>query len=422
MSQKDVLKKFMETNEVLIVDKNPGSRNRLLKIMYDLGWKRHMIHTAGNISEVISLIETKKIGVVLSDYMIGGGSGFDLFKLLRSKDPNNKELCQILVTANISQSAVAKAAEEEVDSFIIKPYTVQSIQESLVSCITAKIKPSPYMLKVEEGKSLIAQGKFKEAIDVLKEATKLNDKPALALFYIGQAEYLTELVENAQGSYKQGLTFNNIHYKCLVGLFDIFISQGKLHEAYHVVKKIAKYFPANPDRLAQIIRLSVQTGNFEDMQFYYEIFTSLEERTTQMINYIGAGMYIAGKHYLINQNTTVALQYFDNIAVSCSEFTKFLRAMIIVLVDYEKADEAQKFMKRFPAGSKDSEDFLICDFLISAKLNTDANFIVKNGLEIYNRKIKDERCLKVLIDAMKRCGYKEDKIQTFESELSALAA
>lgn len=419
---KEVLKKFMESYEVLIVDKNPGSRNRLLKIMYDLGWKRHMIHTAGNISEVEEIIEVKKIGIVLSDYMIGGGSGFDLFKLLREKNPNNKELCQILVTANISQSAVAKAAEEEVDSFIIKPYTVQSIQESLVSCITAKIKPSPYIVKVEEGKNLIAQGKFPEALEVLKGAVKMHEKPALALFYIGQAEYLSELAEKAQDSYTQGLTFNNIHYKCLVGLFDIFIGQGKFHEAYHVVKKIAKYFPANPDRLAQIIRLAVQTNNYEDMQFYYEIFTSLEERTQQMINFIGAGMYIAGKYNLQNKKDKEALQYFDNIAVSCSEFTKFLRAVIVLLVQYNKADDAQKFLKRFPSETKELADFLVADFLVSSKLNKDPNLIVKGGLDIYNRKIKDPLCLKTMIEAMRNCRYKEEKIRPFEIELQSLPA
>jgi response regulator of citrate/malate metabolism len=93
-----------------------------------------MIHTAGSLGEAETIVKEKNIGIVLSDYFIAGGSGFDLFKIIREKLPKNKELCLILVTANISQTAVAKAAEEDVDSFIIKPYTIQSIQESLICC------------------------------------------------------------------------------------------------------------------------------------------------------------------------------------------------------------------------------------------------------------------------------------------------
>src|SRR5690606_9220694 len=111
-----------------------------------------------------------------------GGSGFDLFKFIRDKYPLRKDLCLILVTSNITQAAVAKAAEEDVDSFIIKPYTIQGIKENLVATIINKIAPSPYVIKVEEGKELLKNKNYTDAIDVLKEALKLHPKPSLALF------------------------------------------------------------------------------------------------------------------------------------------------------------------------------------------------------------------------------------------------
>lgn len=420
MDKKEVFKKFLEENEVLIVDKNSSSRNRLLKTMYDLGAKRHMIHTCGHLSEAQGLVETKKIGIVLSDYVIGGGSGFDLFKLVREKNPNKKELCLILVTSNISQTAVAKAAEEDVDSFIIKPYTVQSIQENLISTVSAKVKPSDYILKVEEGKALIGEGKYPEAITVLQVAATMHPKPALALFYIGQAEYLKNRVDAAAGSYNKGLNFNSIHYKCLVGLYEIFMREEKFHEAYQVVKKIAKYFPANPDRLAQIVRLAIRTENYQDMQMYYEIYISLEQRVEVLTNYIGAGMYISGKHFLLNNDNGTALKYFDNIAVTCSEFSKFLRAIITLLVEYDFMTEAEKFLSRFDASTKEHEDYLVSSFLVSCKKSNDNGFIIKSGLELYNKNVRDYSCLQLLVNAMIQGGYKEDKIAVFQQEIQTL--
>lgn len=422
MDKKEVFKSYIEENDILVVDKNTSSRNRLLKIMVDLGAKRHMIHTAGHLEEATQIIETKKIGIVLSDYFIGGGSGFDLFKVVREKFPNNKKLSLILVTSNISQSAVAKAAEEDVDSFVIKPYTLQSIQENLVSTIAAKVQPSEYVLKIEEGKARINTGKYADAMTILKEAIPLHPRPALALFYLGQAEYLQEQSSQAQGSYNKGLAFNNIHFKCLLGLYEIFMRQEKFHEAYQVVKKIAQYFPANPDRLTQIVRLSVRTENYDDMQFYYEVFTTLEERTSAMVNYIGSGMYIAGKYNMLNNKFDEASRYFDNIAVSCSEFTKFIRAIISLLVEYDKTEEAEKFMKRFPAGGDISEDFMVSEFLILSKKLKNPSSLVKRGLDIYNKNVRDPFFLKVMIEAMEKSGYNDEKLAPFRKSLQDIAS
>lgn len=417
MDKKEILKKFLAEHEVLIVDKNPSSRNRLLKTIYDLGAERHMIHTTGNLTEAQDIIETKKLGLVLSDYFIGGGSGFDLFKLIREKEPDNKELCLVLVTSNISQSAVAKAAEEDVDSFIIKPYTIQSIQENLISTIVAKIKPSDYMVKIEAAKKLISEAKYNDAIKILNQAVQMHPKPALALFYIGQAEYLKNRVDVASDSYNEGLNFNNIHYKCLVGLYEIFMKEEKFTEAYQVVKKIAKYFPANPDRLAQIVRLAVITGNYRDMGMYYEIFTSLEVRMRVLTNYIGAGLYVAGKYFIQNNERDLALAYFDHIGVSCAEFSKFLRGVISVLVENNYGDEAEKFLSRFDPSMKEHEDYLISDFLVSSKQSKDNGLVIKKGLEIYNKNVRDLKVLQALISAMEAGGFKEEKIAPYREEM-----
>ena len=419
MDKKQVFNDYIETNEILVVDKNSSSRSRLMKIMVDLGAKRHMVHTAGHLEEAIQLIETKKIGIVLSDYTIGGGSGFDLFKAVREKYPNNKKLSLILVTSNISQSAVAKAAEEDVDSFIIKPYTLQSIQENLVSTIASKVQPSAYVLKIEEGKEQINIGNYAEAVNILKQAIPLHSRPALALFYIGQAEYLQKAADQAQGSYNKGLAFNNIHFKCLIGLYEIFMRQEKFTEAYQVVKKIAQFFPANPDRLTQIVRLAIRTMNYDDMQIYYEVFTTLEERTPVMINYIGSGMYIAGKYNMLNKKFPEANRFFDNIAVSCSEFPKFTRSIITILIEYDQVDSAEKFMKRFPAGEDQSIDFLVSEFLILTKKLKNPSSLVKRGLDIYNKNVRDPSFLKALIVAMEKSGYSEDKLSDFRKDLAS---
>ena len=91
MEKKDIFREHVLKTEVLIVDKNPSSRNRLLKIMLDLGCQKANVHTAGSLIDAEAIVNSKKIGIVLSDYFIAGGSGFDLFKMIRSRSPSNSD-------------------------------------------------------------------------------------------------------------------------------------------------------------------------------------------------------------------------------------------------------------------------------------------------------------------------------------------
>lgn len=421
MSKAQIFKQFLETNDILIVDKNSGSRNRLVKMLYDLGAKRHMIFTAGHLVEAQQIIESKNIALVLSDYFIGGGSGFDLFKLLREKNPRNKDLCLVLVTSNISQTAVAKAAEEDVDSFIIKPYTMLSMQENLISTVVNKIQPSEYLRNIEHCKALVKDHNYDEAMEILNQSLALHPRPALALFYMGQIEYLKSQLDEASGAYNKGLSFNNIHYKCLVGLYDLFMEREKYTEAYFIVKKIAKYFPANPDRLAQIIRLAIRTQNYSDLQTYYEIFTTLDVRVQALVNYIGAGMFVAGKHFLKTNDQETALRYFENIGVSCSEYPKFLRAIVSILIENSMPEEASKYLERFDPETKAAEDYLVSEYLVLSATSEDTGLIIKNGVNLYNQKIRDNGCLHALILAMTKAGHSEDKLTEFKTALKSAA-
>ncbi len=420
MDAKDIFKGHIEKNEVLIVDKNPSSRNRLLKIMADLGCKRNMIHCTSGIEESQEILKTKTIGIVLSEYLIAGGSGFDLFKLIRSDPTVHPKMCLILVTSNMSQTAVAKAAEEDVDSFIIKPFTLQSIKESLLATVSEKIQPPRYILKVEEGKKLISSNQYDEAIKILKLAQKMHAKPSLALFYIGQAEYLKNLSGQAQGSYQEGLAFSEIHFKCLIGLYDLLIKDERFKDAYEILKKIATYFPANPERLMQVIHLAVKTGNFSDMDFFYQTYISLDDRPKTLTKYIGAGLYVSGKNSLMKSDHLEAIKLFQYISVSCAEFIRILRNVVATLVEHGHVDAAEQFLMKFPADEKNSEDYFVSDFLVTSKKFTDYNFIVKESLVLYNKNIKDFMCMKNMIEAMRLAGYNQDKIHPYLKEMQDL--
>jgi CheY-like chemotaxis protein len=412
--KEELFKAYLKDCEIVIADKSSASRRRLVKTLVDMGASRQKVHSIAHYSEAIEVMDSKKPKLVLSDFAMNGGSGFDLFKYYRENFPDEKQSVLILVTSNISQSAVAKAAEEDVDSFIIKPYTVQSLEKSLINTVIAKLYPSSYIQKIEEGKEKLFAADYEGAMVCFDEALPMNKKPSLALFYHGQAKYFLELSDEAQDDYKKGLEINNIHFKCQIGLYEIFKKDGKLNEAYDVVKNIAKYFPANPERLKEVIHLAIKTEHYLDIEIYYDLFTGLDERSDDLINYVCSGMYVCGKYLFGLGEETKARAIYEKTAISAAGTSKFLKAMVITLVENNVHEDAQKLLSRFGSGADDESDYLISSYLANSA-DMEVTEKISKGMELFNKGHKHPDCVTILIDSLREDGS-DKKANDFQEE------
>jgi CheY-like chemotaxis protein len=422
MDKNILFQKFLETCDILVVDKNPFSRKRLSEVLVELGAFSHRIYVASGVSDAEKIIKTKNISMVFSDYSIEGALAFDLFKMVRENFPHSKKLTQILITSNISQIAVARASEADVDTFMIKPYTLDGLRENLVPVIASKVQPSDYIKKIDIAKNAISDMRLDQAMAHLREACELNPAPTLAIYYLGQIAFMRKMDQEAMGLFERGLGHNPIHTRSLVGIFEILMQQKKYDKAYEMVKKISKYFPANPDRISQIIRLAIQTENFTDIIMYYETFVKLDERNPLMVNHIGAGLFVAGKYFLRKNRKKEALRIFDAIANSCVEYTKFMRASVAALVEYNLGDHAEKYLSQFPSESLEDEDFMVARFLVHSQVGGDKLSALEEGWELYRKNIKDADCLRAIIKLMEQTGHLESEIFLYRSELSELTA
>lgn len=411
--KENLFKKFLSENQIIIADKSSSSRRRLVKTIVDMGAKRNQIHSVAHYSEAIEVIDSDRPKLILSDYKVNGGSGFELFKYYKEKYPGEKKSVLILVTSNISQSAVAKAAEEDVDSFIIKPYTVKSLQKSLMDSVLSKLFPSKYIQTIEKGKEKLFTGDYDSALSIFSDAIKLSDKPSLALFYHGQTKYFLEDIKEAEHDYKEGLKINNIHYKCQVGLYEMFKKEGKEVQAYDVVKNIAKYFPSNPERLKEVIHLAVRTKNYEDIEMYYELFVVLDERTADVVNYVCSGMFVCGKYHFSKGEKEKARSVFEKAAIAAAGTTKFLAGMIISFAENDMYSDAKSLMGRFDFESQDSYDYVISNYLAYYD-DMSANERISGALELHNNGQKHPLVMSYLIKTLRDEDMDKKADQYFE--------
>ncbi|MEI8346764.1 MAG: response regulator [Pseudomonadota bacterium] len=384
--KEDLFKKFLHRALIYIVDTSPASRTRLIKILIELGGKLHQIQNFANYEETEAQIGKEIPDMILSDYMLNNGkSGFDLLQAFRNNAETKKSLI-VLITSNSSQSLVAQAAEEDVDSFILKPYSAQTLKNTLMTSALDKFHPNPYVKAVEEGKVLLYSGKPEESLVIFKKAMTLHPKPALACFYYGQAEFMLKSLAGAEKKYQEGLAHNKIHYKCLTNLFDLLHQNKRYDEAYDVVKQIAEFFPANPNRLATVLRLAIMTENYVDIEDYYNIFLSIEIRNDLMIKYICAALITTGRYFLINKNTEKAYKLFEKAKVSSAGHEKFLLYSIQNLIEFHKDEQTPSYLERFTRDQHESNEYKVAEF-IALDHKRGSTESIKLGQELIKLKI-----------------------------------
>jgi tetratricopeptide (TPR) repeat protein len=270
----------------------------------------------------------------------------------------------------------------------------------------AKINPTLYMKKIDDGKALLDQGKLDEAVSAFEEAKKLDPKPALAFGYLGQVKFIKKIMEQAESDYDTGLQLNKIHYKCLIGMFELMQAQNKHAQAYDVVKRVARYFPANPQRLTQVLRLAIVTRSYEDIERYYQTFTTIDIRNEELVKYVCAALVVTGKFYLQNNLMTRAIELFTKAATTAAGRVKILREIIESLVQYDLINEASEFIKRFPSATQSTADYLAMEYLISDK-QLAATLLVERGRQLLAKDAHDPVIYRILIKRSIEAGLRD---------------
>lgn len=388
--------KWISTRKILVADGSATSRSAIVGALKQVGVQAHRVALASKYGAAAEEIAKHKPEVVICDYDLGKGRGLDLLQMQRAQNPDAKQCLFVLVTGNTSQSAVARAAEEDCDTYILKPFTAEVLRNSIMKAALLKISPPAYVKMIEDGKEKMIAGALDEAADLFARAVELDGAPSLAHFYSAQVEMMRKARENAEGDYALGLGFNKIHYKCLVGMFDLLMEDKRFKEAYDVIKRVSQYFPANPARLNSVLRLAIITQSYDDVERYYQIFTSIEERNEEMIKYICAALVICGKYYLKASYHTRALEVFQKAAVTGQGRTKILREIVTSLCDAGQPKQAQEFLKRFPADSLKGADHLCSQLLILDALGP-ALQVVNLGRQIIGDGVDDPQVYEVMI-------------------------
>lgn len=101
--------------DILILDDDAPTRELLFAILK----RTYRVHTAGEVTEALAILENNKIDVITLDVMMPRIKGPDAIKYLRGVQPAVEI---VLVTGFASVSSAVSALREGVSDYILKPF------------------------------------------------------------------------------------------------------------------------------------------------------------------------------------------------------------------------------------------------------------------------------------------------------------
>ena len=124
---------------ILIVDDFSTMRQIVKKSLNSLGFIN--ITEAADGQDALTKLESGQFNFIISDWNMPNMMGIDLLKAIRSNE-KLKALPFLMVTAEANRDNILEAAKAGVSQYIIKPFTVDALEQKITAIFKQKAPPA----------------------------------------------------------------------------------------------------------------------------------------------------------------------------------------------------------------------------------------------------------------------------------------
>lgn len=404
---------FFLSKTWLIVESSSSARVSIKKTLTQIGAQMSNMIDADNITDAELIILSRKPHFVITNKTVSGASALGLFNIHVKSYPNRLKAGFFVITEANSLSEVAWALEYEMDGIIALPLNGMTLIRTILDGVKRKINPSQYTTKLEEGRSFYFSNDLDQAVELFKAAITLEEHPYETHAFLGQVYTDKKLTKQAIDSFEEAVKHNAQHFKSLNRLSNLYYQEKEYQKSYDMTLKLAENYPVSPEKIPELIRLSIINKKYEDILNYFKLFKNIQAPSLEMQNYLSAAMAILGKYFVsINDSERAvealkqAFQYshgkyeiLKSITLSFQE----LKKPIILFDMYDKID-----LNKWP------KEVQALYFYITHLSSKDDTRIILEGEKLLKSNIQDPFIYRGIIERsvqMKRkLSYIEDMI------------
>lgn len=246
---------------ILIVDDQQRMRWTIKEMLRRMGYVN--FHEADDGESAMDKLRYQPINLVLCDWRMPRVTGVEVLRFVR-EDENLRNLPFILVTAEMNQEIVAEAGELEVDSYLLKPFTMANLESKLNEVLAKRANLSAIDTHLELGQAYIRANQPDKALDEFQQALAINQNSPRTLLALGQIFERQGENDKAQAYLENAIKLAPKFVKAHVALANLYQKTDRAGQAAEHLKQAATISPKNVDRHFQLAQVLVASGQTDE--------------------------------------------------------------------------------------------------------------------------------------------------------------
>ncbi len=396
---------YLINKKALIICSSNATRSVIRSALLGSGMINNNITTAKRFSEAVSIIETIKPEIIFADYEIDENFGLELSFIQRDFISDTSQKIFFALSDSGTASAVADAAEEEVESFLIKPLNEGTIISYIQRIVREKINPSEKTMIMAKAREMIKNNQLPAAEKFLTLSMVSVDNPAIIYYYLGLIHEKRGHFASALSYYNLGLENNANHFKSLYGKFMMSYRTGDKSQAYNLINQIRKKFPLTPELLKIAFCVVIETNNFKEIEDYYQLYLKQIRKPEDLKFVVSTALLTAGKAFLRqNGQIDIALNYFTKGSIISGRQTDYIENVIQELTKQGFPNKLSNFFEMFKAGDISDKILKPLRFKQYMRELRSEDYLLEEGKKMIFEKVANEECLEIILEMAKRKG------------------
>jgi two-component system chemotaxis response regulator CheY len=276
---------------ILVTDDKPNMRRTIKNMLRRIGYKN--IQEADDGDTAMQLLMTHKFDLVICDWNMPRMKGIEVLEKMKSDD-TLRSVPFLMVTAEVEESTVAKAAEMGSDSYIIKPFIPETLKKRIGGILEKRENPDAIETKFQSGMTLLSAHQYDEAMTVFQDILKINPHSPRTYYALGQVYEAKNDMNAAQKAYQKAVELSPKFVKVHERLAKIY-EKGKDHQsALKHIKVAIKISPWNPHRQVEVGKMHLKMGKPKKAKEAFNKAMQLEPENAERLSEIGEAFLESG--------------------------------------------------------------------------------------------------------------------------------
>jgi DNA-binding response OmpR family regulator len=230
----------------LIVDDMENMCKSMRAMMKVIGYGK-TFYFAHNGAEAYNLLKKTPIDLAIVDWNMPVMTGVELLARIR-EDRELRDIPVVMVTAEGNREIVAEVAESEIDSYILKPFSVKSLGDRISMVIEKANNPPPSVCYLKRARDFKEAGNYDAAIEEVRQAMETDPLSSRPVRELGCLFFKKGDLKRAEAWLAKAARMNQQDVTAFHSLGELYLRQNDIEKAAKCFDKAMRISPRHVSR------------------------------------------------------------------------------------------------------------------------------------------------------------------------------